>query len=72
MELTLQEAWTDFVFGLHRSGQWDAMTRQERQYMDKANREIKRGGLPIRKVQGLFDKYAPCTYQCKEIIFTKL
>jgi len=71
MELTLQAAWADFVFDLHQSGKWETLTRKERQYMDKTNREVKRGGLPVLKVKNLFKKYAPGTYTLEEIFFTK-
>lgn len=72
MNMTLQEAWNDFVYSLHTSGRWDTLERSERQYIDKANRQIKRGAMPVRKVRGLFDRYAPGVYQFKEAIFTKL
>ena len=71
MELTLQQAWADFIYGLHHSGKWETLSRSERQYFDKTNRAVKRGEMPVRKVRGLFDRYAPGVYQFREIIFTK-
>lgn len=63
MKMTLQEAWAGFVFELHRSGKWDGLSRTERQYFDKTNRIIKKGGLPVLRVARLFEKYAPGAYR---------
>lgn len=71
MELTLQEAWADFVFSLHQSGKWETLSRSERQYFDKANREVKLGRMPVRKVCSLFEQYAPGVYKLQKIVFTK-
>lgn len=71
MELTLQEAWADFVFSLHQSGKWETLSRSERQYFDKTNRGVKNGAMQLRKVRSLFDRYAPGVYQFHDVIFTK-
>lgn len=71
MELSLKAAWADFVFDLHQSGKWKTLTREERQYMDKTNREVKHGRMPVLKVKNLFNKYAPGTYTLEEIFFRK-
>lgn len=71
MEMTLKEAWADFVFGLHQSGKWDSLTRAERQYIDKTNRDIKNDGTPLKKVDGLFKRHSPGVYKMCEITFTK-
>lgn len=71
MELTLKEAWADFIFDLHKSGKWETLTRTERQYIDKANREIKRDMHPVRKVAGLFRLHAPGVYNLDKITFKK-
>ena len=71
MEMTLQEAWADFIFGLHQSGKWDTLSRSKRQYFDKTNREVKSGALPVRKVKALFNTYAPGVYEFKNVFFTK-
>jgi hypothetical protein len=72
MEMTIQEAWTDFILGLHQSGKWETLTRSERQYFDRANREIKQGKNPVRKVRRMFEQYAPGVYTFREIIFEKI
>jgi len=71
MEMTLQEAWTDFLFGLHQSGKWETLSRPDRQYIDKTNREIKQSLNPIRKVVALFRLHAPGVYTMMEIKFHK-
>lgn len=71
MILNLQEAWTDFVYSLHESGAWELLSRPERQYIDKTNRVIKSGGVPLLRVLRLFDKHAPGVYAFKDLCFVK-
>jgi len=71
MEMTLQEAWTDFLFGLHQSGKWETLKRPERQYIDRANRMVRENHSPVKMVCGLFKKHAPGVYTMLEIKFHK-
>ncbi len=71
MELNLQDAWNDFESTLKQSGRWKELTRKQREYIYRTKIEIKRGAIPVRRVRGLFDRYAPGVYQFKEAIFTK-
>lgn len=71
MEMTLNEAWNDFVYSLHTSGTWEELTRPERQYIDKTNRALKSGKHPVVRIANLFNRYAPGVYVLDKVVFKK-
>ena len=71
MEMTLNEAWTDFIYSLHTSGKWETLCRSERQYIDKTNRALKSGKHPVVRIANLFNRYAPDVYVLDKVVFKK-
>ena len=71
MELTIQEVWTEFIYGLHQTGKWETLTRAERQALDKTNRLVKYGCNPVLRVCNAFNKYSPGVYTLNRVVFVR-
>ena len=56
------EAWADFWQYIKGAPEWAGLTRKERQYLDKTNREVGVGKVGHRRLENIFAKYAPGRY----------
>lgn len=60
---TPAETWADFWNWFKGCPEWDTTGREEKQYLDKTNREMSAGKCGIRRLQNILDKYAPGRYE---------
>ena len=71
MELTLRAAWLDFICDLHKSGRWKELSRAEKQALDKTNRIIRSGLLPMVRVRNAFERHSPGVYSIHVVTVMK-
>ncbi len=64
--LTPERAWQDFFTWVKQQPEWGnskKITRDEKQYIDKTNRQMARGTVKDKRLQKMFNKYAPGRYE---------
>jgi len=64
--LTSEQAWESFYDAIKKSEEWEGITEEERQYLRKTNRDILAGNCGSARLNKLFQKYAPGTYELSE------
>lgn len=60
------DAWADFWAFLKDSPQWAEISRSEKQYLDKTNRQVKAGKVRNSRLMRVFEKYRPGHYEVRE------
>lgn len=69
--LTYLDAWADFWQWIRQPEQrnkWKAITRQQQQYIYKANIAHRNGALGYERTKNILCQYAPDRYEFKETV----
>lgn len=72
-QLTPTDAWKDFWAIKKTLPAWQDAKREERQYLDKTNRQVGKGIVGASRIKKALETYAPGVYQYHEAepFFTK-
>lgn len=57
------ETWENFWLWIRQQPEWSALKREQRQYLDKTNRQIREGAVGIKRLRNTLEKYAPGRYE---------
>jgi hypothetical protein len=57
------ETWEDFWLWIKQQPEWNTFTREQRQYLDKTNRQLREGKVGIKRLKKTLSTYAPGRYE---------
>lgn len=65
------DVWPDFWEWFRQQPEWDAMGRNERNYLFRTQTAYKKGGVGNERVKSLIKKYAPERYEFRGVFIVR-